>query len=268
MNRKPTVAGTFYPASSQALAETVSNLADPANAKVEAIGIVSPHAGYTYSGSVAGAVISRVRLEDTVIILGPNHTGLGVPFSLWPGDTWETPLGNVAIDDELRHALLINSAYLAEDADAHLREHSLEVQLPFLQHQRSGIKIVPIVLGGAAPGDYQALGGEIARVLTTTGQRATILASSDMTHYEPHAAAEHKDRMAIEAITRLNAAELISCLTEHRITMCGYAPTLTLIAAAKQLGATAGELVRYQTSGDVSGDYESVVGYAGIVIKR
>jgi len=268
VNRKPAVAGAFYPASPQTLAETITDLSDDAAPRVEAIGLIAPHAGYAYSGSVAGAVISRVRLEGTVIILGPNHTGLGAPFSLWPDDDWETPLGGVAIDEELRQALLENSVYLKEDTLAHLREHSLEVQIPFLQHFKPDVKIIPIVLGGAAPDDYQALGREIARVLTATKRRVTIIASSDMTHYEPQSTAERKDKLAIEAVLRLDAAVLTSRLAEHRITMCGYAPVLTLIAAAKELGATGGELVRYQTSGDVSGDYGSVVGYAGIIIRR
>jgi len=268
MNRKPAVAGAFYPASPQSLSKTVSSMVDNEATKVEAVGLVLPHAGYVYSGPVAGATISRVQLEDTCILLGPNHTGYGVPFSLWPDDAWETPLGCVAIDDKLRQELLTNSAYLANDAAAHIREHSLEVQLPFLQHLKPNIKIVPIVLGGGTPGDYQALGQEIARVLSATGQRATIIASSDMTHYEPHSVAEGKDKLAIKAIIDLDAEALVACITEHNITMCGYAPTLTLIAAAKGLGANTGELIHYQTSGDTSGDYQSVVGYAGIVVRR
>ena len=268
MNRKSIVAGTFYPASPQTLAKTIADIVDDAIPKAEAIGLVSPHAGYVYSGPVAGAAFSQVKLENTVIMLGPNHTGQGAPFSIWPGDAWETPLGSVAIDDPLRQALLKNSALLAEDTAAHLREHSLEVQLPFLQHFKPDVKIVPIVLGRASPHDYQLLGCEIARTVTALGQRTTILASSDMNHYEPHAATERKDKLAIEAILRLDAAELVRRIAEHRITMCGYAPTLTLIAAAQCLGATAGELWRYQTSGDASGDYGSVVGYAGIIIRR
>ena len=268
MNRKPVVAGTFYPASPRALVATVTDMTDDSASKIEAIGLISPHAGYMYSGQVAGVVISRIKIEDTVIILGPNHTGHGAPFSLWPGDAWETPLGSVAIDDVLRRNLLKNSTLLKEDTGAHMHEHSIEVQIPFLQYLKPEVQIIPIVLGGATPDDYQALGLEIAGVLANTGKCATILASSDMTHYEPRSAAERKDKLAIEAILQLDATMLVDRLTEYNITMCGYAPALTLIAAASKLGATTGELVRYQTSGDTSGDYESVVGYAGIVIRR
>ncbi len=268
MNRKPAVAGAFYPSSPQAAATMLAGMVDATAPKIEAIGFVSPHAGYVYSGQVAGAAISRIMPEDTFIILGPNHTGLGAPFSLWPGSDWESPLGNVAIDSVLRQELLKNSAYLTEDTSAHLREHSIEVQIPFLQYLKPDVKIVPIVLGMATADDYSAFGREIARLLAASKHRAVILASSDMTHYEPRSNAERKDKLAIEAIIRLDSEELKNRLAKHHITMCGYAPVLALIAAARQLGAVAGELVRYQTSGDVSGDNESVVGYAGIIIRR
>ena len=164
--------------------------------------------------------------------------------------------------------ILKNSSYLTSDMGAHMREHSLEVQLPFLQYLKPGVKIIPIVLGMATTDDYQAIGRELAQAITATGQSATIIASSDLTHYEPHHVAERKDRLVIDAILALDAAMLIRYITEYHITMCGYAPVLALIAAAKALGATTGELIRYQTSGDASGDYQSVVGYAGITIRR
>jgi AmmeMemoRadiSam system protein B len=268
MNRKPAVAGAFYPASPQALREMIAGMVNETAPKTAAFGLVCPHAGYVYSGPVAGATISRIEFEETFIILGPNHTGLGAPFSLWPGDAWETPLGDVAIDNELRQALLDGSDYLEADAVAHMREHSIEVQLPFLQYFKKDVKIVPIVLGGGAPDDYQALGQEIAAVLRQSGRKAVILASSDMTHYEPQASAERKDKLAVEAILELDAGALVSRITEHDISMCGYAPVLTLMAAARGMGASSGELVRYQTSGETSGDYSAVVGYAGIIIGK
>jgi len=268
MIRKPAVAGAFYPADPQTLSEMVTGMVDELATKTEVVGFVSPHAGYVYSGQVAGAVISRVSLGDTCIMLGPNHTGLGKPFSLWSGDDWETPMGQVAIDETLRQELLSNSAYLAGDTDAHRHEHSLEVQLPFLQHFKPGIKIVPIILGSSTPDDYQSLGEELANVISASERHTTILVSSDMTHYESQSSAEHKDKLAIEAVLALNGEALVNRIAEFNITMCGYAPTLVLIAAAKKLGATTGELIRYQTSGDTSGNYQSVVGYAGIIIRR
>ena len=235
---------------------------------MDAVGLISPHAGYIYSGPVAGATISRVRFGDTFVIMGPNHTGMGVPFSLWSGDAWETPLGTVEIDNEMRSNLLTNSRLLLADDMAHLREHSIEVQLPFLQYFKSNVKIVPIVIGGGEPADLHNIGLDIVRAIRETGRDTVILASSDMTHYEPQASAERKDKMAIDAVLKLDADSLASRINEYNITMCGFAPALSLIAAAKELGSRSTELVRYQTSGDTSGDYSSVVGYAGIIIKK
>lgn len=268
MNRKPAVAGTFYPASPKALEKMIAAMVDPAAHKTPVVGLISPHAGYVYSGPVAGDTISHIKFEETFIIMGPNHTGLGAPYSVWPGEDWETPLGSVGIDYELRKYLLDNSAYLTEDTAAHLREHSIEVQLPFLQHFKKSFKIVPIVLGGGTPVDYDAIGREIAHAILATRRRAVIMASSDMTHYEPQESAERKDNLAIQAILKLDAKELFSRLTQYCISMCGYAPALVLLAAAKELGANSAELVRYQTSGETSGDYNAVVGYAGIIIKK
>jgi AmmeMemoRadiSam system protein B len=268
MNRKAAVAGTFYPGSAPALEKLIAGMVNDAAPKTEAVGVVSPHAGYTYSGPVAGATISRIKFEDSFVILGPNHTGMGAPFSLWSGDAWETPLGSVAVDYDLRQKLLADTRYFTADTGAHFREHSIEVQLPFLQHFKKDVKIVPIVLGGGTPRDYDAMGREIARAILSSGRRAVVLASSDMTHYEPQASAERKDNLAIQAILKLDAKSLFDRVTEYNISMCGYAPALVMLAAARALGATSGELVRYQTSGDTSGDFNSVVGYAGIIIKR
>jgi AmmeMemoRadiSam system protein B len=269
MIRKPAVAGAFYPASKEALGKTLSGMIDRSAEKTDAVGLISPHAGYVYSGPVAGATISRVTFQETFIILGPNHTGLGEEFSLWSGDAWETPLGTVEIDNDLRQNLLTHSRFLKNDTAAHLREHSIEVQLPFLQFvYRREFKIVPIVLGGGSPADYRTLGQEVAQVLRETGKRAVILASSDMTHYEPQESASRKDKMAIEAVLKLDAAELVDRLVRYNISMCGYAPALVLIAAARELGASYAELVKYQTSGDVTGDFHAVVGYAGIIVKK
>jgi MEMO1 family protein len=268
MNRKAAVAGQFYPSSPQALEKMIAGMVNDNAPKIETVGAVSPHAGYVYSGPVAGVTISRIKFENTFLVLGPNHTGMGAPFSLWSGDAWETPLGNVNIDEGLREALLADTKYFTADTGAHLREHSIEVQLPFLQHFKKDVKILPIVIGGGTPRDYDAMGREIARALLHTGRRAVVLASSDMTHYEPQASVERKDNLAIEAILNLDARTLYERVTEYNISMCGYAPTLIMLSAASALGATSGELVRYQTSGNASGDYSSVVGYAGIIIKK
>lgn len=268
MVRNPVVAGQFYPGKPSSLEAQIKGFIDEGAAKEEAIGLVSPHAGYIYSGPVAGAVISRVEFKDTFIIMGPNHTGKGKPLSIMSEGTWRTPLGDVEIDSELGKEILSTSIHLEEDHVAHLYEHSIEVQIPFLQYFKRDIKIVPIVLAYSSGDTYKEIGGEIARAIKSLGRGVVIMASSDMTHYEPHQSARRKDNLAIEAILELNEDELLRRVNEFGISMCGYAPTMALISAARELGARQAELVRYQTSGDTSGDYSGVVGYAGIVIKR
>ncbi len=267
MNRQPVVAGQFYPASASQLRAMIEQMVDEEAEKQDVIGLVCPHAGYVYSGLVAGAVISRIKFKDTFIILGPNHTGRGKPLSITAKGKWQTPLGDVEVDSELAGHLLSLTHHLQEDDAAHIFEHSIEVQLPFLQYFQPDIKIVPITLSFASIDAYKEIGREIARAIGDTGREAVIMASSDMTHYEPHDIAARKDRQAIDAILHLDEDELFRRVEEHNISMCGVAPVASLIVAARELGATSAELVRYQTSGDTSGDYSAVVGYAGIIIK-
>jgi len=244
----------------------IKEMVDENVAKQEVIGLVSPHAGYVYSGPVVGATLSRVELKDTVIIMGPNHTGSGKPLSIMTEGVWKTPLGDVEIDSELGKEILVASSYLQEDQLAHQHEHSIEVQLPFLQYFKPDIKLVPIILAQAREDVYQEIGREIAKVIKESNKEVIIIASSDMTHYESQRAAQTKDNQAIAAILELNEDELLKRVQELDISMCGYAPAVSLISAAKELGATGAELVKYQTSGDTSGDYTAVVGYAGIII--
>lgn len=267
MIRGPVVAGQFYPASSDGLKGMIETMVDDRAEKVNAIGLVAPHAGYIYSGVVAGAVISRIKFKDTFVILGPNHTGRGKAFSIMTKGAWETPLGEVEIDSELGKRILASSSYLEEDHLAHRFEHSLEVQVPFLQYFKPDVRIVPIIIAHASGATYKKIGMELASAIKESKRGVVILASSDMTHYEPHEVARKKDRQAIEAILDLNEDELLRRVDELGISMCGYAPVVILIAAAKELGAKKAELVKYQTSGDTSGDYSSVVGYAGILVK-
>ncbi|MGB2828515.1 MAG: AmmeMemoRadiSam system protein B, partial [Dehalococcoidales bacterium] len=254
MNRQPVVAGQFYPSSASQLRTMIEKMVDETAEKEVVIGLVSPHAGYVYSGPVAGAVISRVKFKDTFVILGPNHTGRGKPLSIMTQGKWQTPLGDVEIDVELAQHLLSITRHLQEDDAAQLFEHSIEVQLPFLQYFKPDIKIVPISLSFADIDAYKEIGKEIARAIIDTGREAVLMASSDMTHYEPQDTAAKKDRQAIDAILRLDEDELFRRVEEHNITMCGVAPVASLIAAAREMGATSAELVKYQTSGDTSGD--------------
>ncbi|MDD5311624.1 MAG: AmmeMemoRadiSam system protein B [Dehalococcoidia bacterium] len=266
MIRNAAVAGQFYPAWPDELREMIKYFSPEDVTKADAVGAVCPHAGYVYSGPVAGAVISRIKLTDTVIILGPNHRGMGKPFSIMKEGSWKTPLGEVKVDTGLAQAILKASGNIEEDSLAHRYEHSLEVQVPFLQYFKPDVQIVPIVLSLANPEVYREIGRAIAASQKATGIDAVILASSDMTHYEPHESAKAKDKQAIEAILNLDADQLVKRIAKYDISMCGYAPVVALITAAVELGAGKTELVKYQTSGDTSGDFSSVVGYAGIII--
>jgi AmmeMemoRadiSam system protein B len=268
MIREPVVAGQFYPGSPSSLEIQLSKLIDKQAQKEDIVGAVSPHAGYMYSGAVAGATLSRIKFKETFVIMGPNHTGYGKPFSIMTEGAWRTPLGEVKIDSKLAKQILTESRNLEEDQVAHLYEHSIEVQVPFLQYFKKDIKIVPIVLSHAPRAVYKEMGKAIAKAIKELKAEAVIIASSDMTHYEPQETAKRKDNQAINAILELNEDELLNRVEKLNISMCGYAPTATLITAAKELGAKQAELVKYQTSGDVTGDYSGVVGYAGIIVKK
>lgn len=267
MIRNPVVAGQFYPASSSQLKEMIQGMVDEKAEKEEVIGLISPHAGYIYSGPVAGATISRIKFKDTFIIIGPNHSGMGKPLSIMTEGVWKTPLGEVEIDSELAKQILATSGLLEEDYGAHRYEHSIEVQLPFLQYFKKDIRLVPIILSYSSGATCKEIGKELAKAIKDLNKEVVIIASSDMTHYEPQELAQRKDTQAIEAMLDLNEDELLNRVDELSISMCGCAPAVSLISAAKELGAKRAELVRYQTSGDITGDYSSVVGYAGIIIK-
>ncbi len=267
--RKPAVSGQFYSGSAQGLKQDIERLIDKGARPAEAIGCILPHAGYIYSGRVAGKTISCLRVKDNAILIGPNHTGFGQPFSIMTSGRWQTPLGEVDINSNFAKSILNKSGSLASDARAHAYEHSLEVELPFLQYYNPAIKIVPILAAEDEISIYKEIGGCIARVVKESKlEKSTlIIASSDMTHYEPQKDAEKKDKQAIEAILELNEDKLIDRIKRLNISMCGYVPAAIMLVAAKLLGAKKARLVDYQTSGDVTGDYSSVVGYAGIIIE-
>lgn len=266
--RKPAVAGQFYPSSAKDINALISSFADKGAQKNDVLGCVLPHAGYAYSGKVAAATISRVNIKDTVVLLGPNHTGLGADFSIMPQGTWQTPLGNVEINSELASSFLSKSGYLEADTIAHLDEHSLEVELPILQYFRRDFKIVPIAIKTGNLSALNEIAQSLAGVINENGLKSSVIfiASSDMTHYELQESAEKKDALAIEAICALDEQRLREAIKEFDISMCGFAPVAVLIKAAKILGAKTGKLIKYQTSGDATGDTASVVGYAGITI--
>ena len=266
MIREPAVAGQFYPGTAVSLKNLIDKLSDKNVERKQTLGIVSPHAGYMYSGYVAGAVFSRINLPSTYIIIGPNHTGSGRPFSLMASGSWKTPLGEVDIDEELATILINQSRFIQDDLTAHSFEHSVEVQLPFIQFFKADFKFVPIILSCADLATYREIGKDIANVIKQLKKDVVIIASSDMTHYEPDEVAKAKDAQAIEAILELDEEKLLKKINEFDITMCGYAPTAVMLVAVKKLGAKMAELVKYQTSADASGDHSAVVGYAGIIV--
>jgi MEMO1 family protein len=268
MIRNPTVAGYFYPGSAAELKAMLAKYVDKKAVKEEVVGLLMPHAGYQYSGEVAGAAISRVRFKDTFIIIGPSHSGLGRPYSVMPEGTWRMPLGDVEVDAELAQKIIELSDYAEADYAAHLGEHAVEVQIPFLQYIKKDVRIVPIILAGGLEAAYKEIGHAIARALKGLKREAVILASGDMTHYQPQETARQKDMQAVEAMLALDADELTRRYNNLNITMCAHGPLVTLITAAKELGVTSAELVKYQTSGDATGDYSAVVGYAGVIFKK
>lgn len=264
--RAPAVAGRFYPRDVETLLADVRSYLGAPEPAIAAIGCVVPHAGYIYSGHVAGAVFARLDLPQRCIVMCPNHTGMGQPLAIMSRGAWATPLGPVPIDSDLAESLKQRLPLLAEDGDAHRAEHAIEVELPFLQLRKPDITFVPIALGTGRYEVLEALGNAIAEVVRTQNERVLIIASSDMNHYENDRVTRVKDGKAIEAILALDPRGLFDVVMNEEISMCGFGPTVAMLTAAKQLGATRAELIKYATSGDVSGDRDMVVGYAGIMI--
>jgi MEMO1 family protein len=265
--RHPAVAGRFYPRDPDDLRADVESFLSSPKKTVAALGCVVPHAGYMYSGHVAGAVYSQLDLPRRCILMCPNHTGVGQPLAIMSQGAWETPLGCVAIDSQLAEALKQRFPLLAEDAEAHRAEHAAEVQLPFLQSRKPDCTFVPIALGTRRYEILEALGDAIVDTLQALGERVLLIASSDMNHYENDAVTRQKDYKAIERILVMDARGLYDVVLNEDISMCGFGPTVAMLAAARRLGATVTELVKYATSGDVSGDRERVVGYAGVIVR-
>jgi AmmeMemoRadiSam system protein B len=276
MEREPAVAGRFYPAGREALlAEVTGFLAGPVEAPLPggagpdvvaalpALGMVAPHAGYPYSGGVAGAVYARVAVPDRAIVLCPNHTGRGEDISLWPEGAWRTPLGSVPVDAALTAELAAAGAAL--DVEAHRSEHALEVQLPFLQVRNPRVAIAALCLG---PLDWPAC-RELGRAVAAAARRhgALVVASSDMSHYVPAEVARRKDALALSRVLALDPEGLHAVVRRERISMCGVIPATVMLVAALELGARSAELVRYGHSGETTGDDSSVVGYAGVVVR-
>jgi AmmeMemoRadiSam system protein B len=266
--RRPAVAGSFYPRARDELASTLDSLfakAGRPGARARAIGIVAPHAGYVYSGGVAAKVYAAIEVPSRVLILAPNHTGLGARLSLFPPGRWMLPLGDVAIDEPLTTALR-EKCGLDLDVAAHLREHAAEVQVPFIQRERPGATIAAVVIGTHERQALEKLGRGIAAALDEVAPDALIVASSDMNHYESHERTIEKDTLAIDRVLALDPAGLLEVCEAHDISMCGVAPTAAMLWAALARGAKTARLIDHRTSGEVYGEWDRVVGYAGIVV--
>jgi len=267
MKREPAVAGYFYSDNSRELKFHLSTLIKFRENKIKAKGIIVPHAGYMYSGWVAGKVYGSIIPPDTAIIIGTNHTGLGERISLFPGEAFITPLGEVSVDKEISEDLIKSVPLLSRDVMAHLHEHSIEVQVPFLQYINPKVKIVPICLSKLSLEEVKELGKGIAEVIKKHSDKyILIVGSSDFSHYVPHEVAKKKDLMAIREILKLSEEDFLKVIYEEKISACGYIPIAVTINTCKNLGASKAELVEYQTSGDIIKDYSSVVGYGGIII--
>ena len=279
--RRPAVAGMFYPGTKAALLRSIEeafkrvgiqSIPRPASeGPRKIVGLLCPHAGYMYSGHVAASAYAEVAedgIPQTFVVIGPNHTGLGAPISVFEAGSWETPLGLVHIDEELAGAILDACPLAESDQVGHMAEHSVEVQLPFLQAIYGEVRMVPVVMLDQTMSASRELGMAIAKACKALGRDCVIIASSDLTHYEPAEVAERKDRSALDAILRLDEESLYKAISAMSISMCGYGPTAAMLVAAKALGARTAQLIKYSHSGETTGDYSAVVGYGAAVVRR
>lgn len=266
MTRSPAVAGQFYPDRPERLKEALQSYCIRSADEPAVPGVISPHAGYIYSGAIAGKLFSKVEIPNKVIVIGPNHHGMGHPGAVYARGSWVTPLGEIPIDETLASAVLASCHHFSADEAAHRFEHSLEVQVPFIQYCNPAAEIVPICLGHLPLEVLIESGESLADVIRAENEPILVIASSDMTHFESAEAARRKDFMALEHVETLDAEGLYRTVKDNRISMCGVLPSVVMLAAARKLGATRGEVVAYATSGDVTGDNRDVVGYAGVVV--
>lgn len=265
--RAPAVAGRFYPANAATLDRDVKRyLQASGRAPRRHLAVMAPHAGYVYSGAVAGAVFADTEVPARVVVLAPNHTGRGRPGALWPAGAFLLPGGEVPVDGELCELLLAGCDRLEIDREAHRHEHALEVELPFLRARRPDVKVTPVILGGLDGDACVAIGEALARVGGALGEEVLVVASSDMSHYLPDGEARRIDRRALEPLLQLDPEGLYRRVRDEDISMCGILPATAMLAYARARGATRAELLAYATSADAFGDTSSVVGYAGVTV--
>jgi hypothetical protein len=266
--RPPAVAGAFYPGTKAALEDALTTLVSVETPRHDLLACIAPHAGYMYSGSVAGRLYSHLDLPRRVIVLGPNHTGQGAHISVAPHASWTTPLGDQPVDTGLAELLVARIEAAELESRAHWREHSIEVQLPFLMHRRADLSVLPVCLKQLSLDNCLELGEILAEIIGALEEPVGIVASSDMTHFRSAEVARAQDHRAIGAALERNPEKLFRTVYDESISMCGVIPATVALAAANRLGAAGAHLVDYATSGDVTGDPSSVVGYAGVCIHR
>lgn len=264
--RKPAVAGSFYPADRDTLLAAAEKYISGANTHKDAgnvLGSIAPHAGWYYSGHIAGAVFGAINVPDRVIILGPNHSATGADAALDDSRGWEFPFGTVPLDGELACAIAEECACIETDSSAHAKEHSIEVVVPFLYAKNPDISITPICLYTQS----KKAVGEIAEAVAETAKKfgALIVASSDMSHYLPDVVAKEIDRGTIELIKSFDHDLLMDKMRRGK-GLCGAAPVAVAMAACRQNGAREAKLIKYATSGDIEGKIDAVVGYGGFLI--
>lgn len=266
MDRSPVVAGQFYPGTKAQWEPLVRRYLGEQGTRESAILVMLPHAGYVYSGAIAGETLAGVSMPETVLLLGPNHTGLGSPLSLWPSGRWLLPGAHLDVDESLARMILSTVSAIQADQHAHLREHSLEVILPFVWAIHPGARIVPLAVAEQRPEVLMAASSGLAEVLKQWPKPVLIIVSSDMSHFLPADEAKSRDSLALQAILDRSPDNLLATVRARNISMCGVLPMTMGLAVANILGAKTARLVRYGSSGDESGDYSQVVGYAGVVV--
>ncbi len=263
--REPAVAGRFYPSDAKALADEVAGfLGDVSHARPR-VAVMAPHAGYVYSGGVAGKVYAATDVPRRVIVLAPNHTGRGARASVWARGELALPGGAVPVDEPLC-AALVGRAGLVADREAHRFEHALEVQLPFLRARNPDVAVTPIVLGGLGYDECAAIAEAIADAVARAGEPALLVASSDMNHYLSDEETRRRDHRALAPLLALDARALHDRVVGEDHSMCGYLPATVMIEYARRRGAVRATEAAYATSGDAFGERDRVVGYAGVLV--
>lgn len=257
--REPAVAGRFYTADPDALKADLDRLCPKSTSTDRPWGVMAPHAGYLYSGKVAGAVYSRCDVPDEVVVLCPNHTGRGSKVSVWAEGVWRTPIGDVPVASARARRFLEALPDAKADRDAHAREHAIEVHVPFLRHRNPNVSIVPIVLGGLRWEECK----RVAEAITRVSEGALVVASTDMSHFIPAETARRLDELALREVDALNGNGLYDTVVRNDISMCGFIPTSCVIEAARLSGVKRSERSGYAHSGEVTGDASDVVAYAG-----